>query len=268
MVDGNQFCHYDSVSKQAVPKQDWIKKHEGPKYWERETGIFMGSQQTYKANIDIIKERFNQTGGVHTVQRMYGCQWDDESGATDGFSQDGYDGEDFISMDLKNLRWIATTPQSVITKQKWDNDRAFKESRKNYLSQICIEWLKKYLQYGSSTLERKVHPEVTLIQKDSAVVCHATGFYPEGVMITLKRDGEEMLDDVDVGETLPNEDGTFQKRAVLTVSPEMKKGQYTCEVAHKSGPPTFKTLIVEDGNNILGIIIGCVVAAAVVIGVM
>lgn len=41
---------------------------------------------------------------------------------------------------------------------------------------------------------------------------------------------------MDVGETLPNEDGTFQKRAVLTVSPEELKGnEYTCEVVHNSG---------------------------------
>ncbi|XP_041932346.1 putative HLA class I histocompatibility antigen, alpha chain H isoform X2 [Alosa sapidissima] len=267
MLDGIQFYYYDSNSKQAVPKQNWVNEAADPRYWERNTANCLGSQQSFKANIDIVKQRFNQTGGVHTFQKMYGCQWDDESKATDGFNQFGYDGEDFITLDLKNLRCIASTPESLITKNKWDNDRAWLENNRNYFTTECIDWLKKYLQYGSSTLERKVRPEVTLLQKDTAVMCHATGFYPEGVMITLKRDGEEMLDDVDVGETLPNEDGTFQKRAVLTVSPEMKKGQYTCEVAHKSGPPTFKTLIVEDGN-ILGIIIGCVVAVAVVTGVI
>lgn len=68
-------------------------------------------------------------------------------------------------------------------------------------------------------------------------------------MITWKKDGTE-VQDVDVGETLPNEDGTFQKKVVLTVSSEdRKKGQYTCEVAHKSGAPVVKTLVVEDGKN-------------------
>lgn len=59
-----------------------------------------------------------------------------------------------------------------------------------------------------------------------------------------------MQEDVAVGETLPNEDGTFQKSAVLTVSPEQrKKGLYTCEVDHQSGPTIVKTLIVENGKN-------------------
>lgn len=69
-------------------------------------------------------------------------------------------------------------------------------------------------------------------------------------MITWKKDGAEMQEDVYVGETLPNEDGTFQKKAVLTVSPEeRKKGQYTCEVAQRSTAPIVKTLIIEDGKN-------------------
>ena len=70
----------------------------------------------------------------------------------------------------------------------------------------------------------------------SSVVCHATGFYPKEINMTLKRDGEEMQEDVYMGETLPNGDGTYQKRAVLTVSPEQRtRSQYTCEVEHASG---------------------------------
>ena len=70
----------------------------------------------------------------------------------------------------------------------------------------------------------------------SSVVCHATGFHPKAVNMTWKRDGEVIQEDVYVGETLPNGDGTYQKRAELTVSPEeRKRSQYTCEVEHASG---------------------------------
>ena len=97
---------------------------------------------------------------------------------------------------------------------------------------------------------------MSLIQKKSysAVVCHATGFYPATVKITWKRDGEEIKEEVDVGETLPNGDGTFQKRAKLMVSPEEReRSQYTCEVEHASGLirktlPTLITLTEEEGK--------------------
>ena len=92
--------------------------------------------------------------GVHVVQRMYGCEWDDETGEVNGFSQDGYDGEDFIAFDLKTETWIAPTPQAVITKHKWDNNKALIAQRKNYLTQICPDWLKKYVDYGRSVLMR------------------------------------------------------------------------------------------------------------------
>ncbi|KAL7839194.1 hypothetical protein SRHO_G00258520 [Serrasalmus rhombeus] len=52
-------------------------------------------------------------------------------------------------------------------------------------------------------------------------------------MISWQKDGEDLHEDVELREMLPNQDGTFQKRSVLTVSPEeLKKNEYTCVVQH------------------------------------
>ncbi|XP_031420023.1 class I histocompatibility antigen, F10 alpha chain-like isoform X2 [Clupea harengus] len=268
VLDGQRVSQYDSFTKRMVPKE-WMANEGDSDHWNFETEIGHFHEARSKFDLDDLTSRFNQTEGVHTWQNVFGCQWDDESNAVDEFDQYGYDGEDFISLDLKNLRYIASNQRAVLTKNNWDNGRVDLDLWKNHYSQYCIEWLKKYVQYGNSTLGRTVSPEVTLFQKDLGVVCHSTGFYPDGVVITWKRDGEDMHKDVNMGETLPNEDGTFQKRAELLVShEERKKGQFTCEVAHKSGKPIIKTLIVEDGNNLVGIIIGCGVAALVMIGVV
>lgn len=81
-----------------------------------------------------------------------------------------------------------------------------------------------------------VPPNVSMFKRQGTgqVFFHATGFYPDEMMIILKKDGVEILDDVDIGDTLPNEDGTFQKRVVLTQSPEELQ-QITCEVVDSSG---------------------------------
>ncbi|XP_076145950.1 patr class I histocompatibility antigen, A-5 alpha chain-like [Alosa pseudoharengus] len=267
ILDNEIMGYFDSKAKRFESKQGWMVGAPWQDYEERETNLLMYNAQVYKERVNTAMQRTNQTQGVHTFQKMYGYQWDDESGATDGFMHYGYDGEDWMSLDLKNRRYIAIKPQSVLSKLNRENTPGHFEMKQSYFYRR-IKWGKEYVQYRNSILERKVRPEVTLFQAGSGVVCHSTGFYPEAVMIIWKRDGEEREEDVYVGETLPNEDGTFQKRAVLTVSPEeRKKGQYTCEVAHKSGPPIVMTLTVEDGNT-LGIIIGCVIAALVVIGVI
>ncbi|TRZ03836.1 hypothetical protein DNTS_012948, partial [Danionella cerebrum] len=85
---------------------------------------------------------------------MFGCQWDDETGAIDAFDQYGYDGEDLVSLDFKEFRYISPVPQGVPSAQKWNNDRGMIEGNKNYFSTVCIDWLKKYLEYGKSSLQK------------------------------------------------------------------------------------------------------------------
>nr|APG29225.1 MHC class I antigen [Plecoglossus altivelis] len=235
MVDEVQMVYYDSNIQRAVPKQDWMNKAaEGePQYWDTQTGIALGTQQSFKANIEIAKQRFNQTGGMHIFQYMYGCQWDEETGDTDGFRQYGYDGEDFIVYDMKTFTWIAPSQKAEITQHKWNNNPAELAYRQSYITKDCVEWLKKYVKYGKSTLKKKVPPTVSLSQKSpsSPVTCHATGFYPRSVMVFWRRDGDQVYEDVEHGEVLHNEDGTFQNSVHLTVKPEdLDSGKYECVV--------------------------------------
>uniref|UniRef100_A0A8C5BAA9 Ig-like domain-containing protein n=1 Tax=Gadus morhua TaxID=8049 RepID=A0A8C5BAA9_GADMO len=233
MVDGVQINYYDSNTQRVVLKQDWMEQvtREDPDYMERNTGSYLGDQQSFKANIGIAKQRFNQTG------KVYGCGWDDEDGTTDGYEQHGYDGEDFISLDLKILTWVAAVPQAVSIKQRWDQNKAELLCLKNYYTQECVDWLKKYLSYGKSTLQRTDRPRVSLLQRSpsSPVVCHATGFYPDRVVVFWRRDGQELHEQVDPGEVLPNHDGTFQVSVDLnlTAVPQEDWGRYECVVQLK-----------------------------------
>ncbi|XP_047461947.1 class I histocompatibility antigen, F10 alpha chain-like [Mugil cephalus] len=220
MLDGVQMDYYDSVIRKVIPKQDWMAKNEGPEYWERQTQASFGAEQSFKVNIGTAKERFNQTGGVHIAQMMYGCEWDDETNEVKGYYQGGYDGEDFIVFNMETETWIAPIPEAVITKHKWDNNKALIAHWKNYLTQECPEWLKKYVNYGRSSLMRKDVPSVSLLQKtpSSPVSCHATGFYPDRAMMFWRKDGEEIHEGVERGEILPNHDGSFQMNVDLDIS--------------------------------------------------
>ncbi|XP_053509791.1 BOLA class I histocompatibility antigen, alpha chain BL3-6-like [Ictalurus furcatus] len=278
LMDGEQIEYYDSNIKKDIPKSEWIKRmyDEDPDYYNRNTQGAQGAQEGFRVNVETLMKRFNQTKGVHTVQVMYGCERDDD-GTTRGYLQHGYDGEDFISLDLKTLTWIAPTPQALITKNKWDATGAEANYAKNYLENTCIEWLQKYVGYGRETLERKVPPTASVFQEEAAspeVVCHATGFFPKTVMITWQKDGEDVHEDVELRETLPNQDGSFQKRSILTVSAEdLQKHTYTCVIQHSS---LEKEIVLHDedirilkpGGAPIGIIVGVVAVLLVLVAVV
>ncbi|KAM8766198.1 major histocompatibility complex class I-related gene protein-like [Acanthopagrus schlegelii] len=120
--------------------------------------------------MNILMSLYNQTGGVHVLQMVGGCEWDDETDEVKGFAQ--------------------------------------------------IEFLKQYVDYGRSVLLRTELPSVSLLQKtpSSPVSCLATGFYPHRVSLVWRKDGEELHEEVDHGEILPNHDGTFQMSVDLDLS--------------------------------------------------
>ncbi|XP_052441304.1 H-2 class I histocompatibility antigen, Q9 alpha chain isoform X2 [Carassius gibelio] len=235
-VDDQQFMYFDSKIMKAVSKTEWIRQSEGEDYWDSQTQTDITYHRSFKNNIQVAKERFNQTTGVHTFQQMYGCDWDDQTGEINAFYQYGYDGEDFLSLDLKEMRWISPVQQGFITVQKWNNIGALLERDKRYFNTECIEWLQKYLEYGKSSLKKTVSPQVSLLQRSSSssVSCHATGFYPKEVTISWMKNDQEHHEDVVLGELLPNEDRTFQKTSTIKVTPEeWKNNKFICVVQHQ-----------------------------------
>uniref|UniRef100_A0A3P9BF17 Major histocompatibility complex class I-related gene protein n=1 Tax=Maylandia zebra TaxID=106582 RepID=A0A3P9BF17_9CICH len=222
LVDGVLVGYCDSSIRRAEPKLDWMQEliKKDPQHLEWYTQKCSGNQQVFRANINSLKKRLNQTEGVHIFQRMNGCEWDDETDKITGFNQYGYDGEDFIALDLQTLTWIAPKPQAVVTKLQWDTEKPRLEHNKNYYINRCPDWLKKYVKYGRSFLQRTVLPSVSFLQRtpSSLVSCHATGFYPERAMMFWRRGEEEIHEGVEHGEILPNHDGSFQMSVELNVS--------------------------------------------------
>uniref|UniRef100_A0A3P9N7P1 Ig-like domain-containing protein n=1 Tax=Poecilia reticulata TaxID=8081 RepID=A0A3P9N7P1_POERE len=231
LVDGTEVMYYDSDIRKAIPKQDWMRKvtEDDPQYWDFQSQGLYETQMSFINSIEVAKKRLNQSRGVHIFQNMYGCEIDDEYERVEGWESFGYDGEDFIAFDLKTERWSAPVHQAFITKNKWDYDKMKVAETKNYITQTCPAWLKKYLKYGKNSLLQLPAITFFVIFIPSTMVtlfyflhialnCHATGFYPSRAEMFWRKDGEEIHEDVNKGEILPNNDGTFQMRVDLDLS--------------------------------------------------
>ncbi|XP_049326226.1 major histocompatibility complex class I-related gene protein-like [Astyanax mexicanus] len=265
LLDGWPFELYDSNIRKVTPKTEWIQRNAGADFWSRESDAFKDEQEWSLANMAKTMMRHNTTNGIHTWQWAYGCDLDD-NGTTTGYSGFAYDGQDYIRLDLKTGTFTAYINSFLLN---WSEEVA--AHCKLYLQTECVEDLKSLVRYSQDTL-KKGRPEVSVFQKDysSPVVCHATGFFPKAVMISWQKNGEDLNEDVELRQTLPNQDGTFQKRSILTVSPEeLKNNNYTCVVQHE-GMEKEIVLQVSDCRVLLdrgsvGVIIGVVLAVLLLV---
>ncbi|XP_071356610.1 major histocompatibility complex class I-related gene protein-like [Trachinotus anak] len=219
-MDGMHVGYCDSNNKRFT--QDWVQEliAEDSEHFNWYTQDCAAYEQIFKVETDSLQQRVNQSGGLPIFQLMFGCEWDDETGEANGYRRYSYDGEDFIGFDLKTLTWTILTPQAFITKTEWDRNRVYNEVWNQFLTNVCPEWLKTFVHYGRSSLIRAELPSVSLLQKSpsSPVSCHATGFYPDRALMLWRKDGEDLHEDVDQGEILPNHDGSFQMRVDLNLS--------------------------------------------------
>nr|AEE37112.1 MHC class I antigen [Chlorocebus sabaeus] len=275
-VDDTQFVWFDSdaASQRMEPRAPWVEQ-EGPEYWDRSTRIMKTATQMAPVALRILRGYYNQSeGGSHTYQRMYGCDLGPDGRLLRGYNQYAYDGKDYIALNEDLRSWTAADLAAQNTQRKWEA-AGVAEQKRAYLEGTCVEWLRRYLENGKETLERADPPKTHVTHHpvsdhETTLRCWALGFYPAEITLTWQRDGEEQTQDMELVETRPSGNGTFQKWAAVVV-PSGKEQRYTCHVQHE-GLPKPLALRWEPSSQstipIVGIIAGLVLLGAVVTAVM
>ncbi|NXF14314.1 HMR1 protein, partial [Smithornis capensis] len=98
-VDGIPITRYDSERGRVEPLTPWMAAGAEPGYWDAETQRNKGNQHVFTVDLETLRARYNQSGGLHTWQWVSGCDLLSD-GSVHGSSRHGYDGWDFISFDL------------------------------------------------------------------------------------------------------------------------------------------------------------------------
>lgn len=219
-VDGNLLGSCDH--KILKTNYDWARKvlNDFPELHAFYTiQCFQILPSFFEYKMSSVRKDTRQSEGLHIFQRVDTCFLDEEHGEVPSMRY-GYNGEDFLELNLDSLSWTVLSPKAEKTKHFWDEDIANMHFYKELLTHRCPLWLKTFLDYGKSLLKTTDPPSVSLLQKSpsSPIRCHATGFYPNRALLFWRKDGDETHEDVEHGEILPNEDGSFQMTVDLNVS--------------------------------------------------
>ncbi|NWH87109.1 HA1F protein, partial [Aegithalos caudatus] len=266
-MDGIPFMRYNSEQGRVEPLTQWMKDGAEPGYWDSQTQRAERGQHMHTGNLEILLERYNQSRGLHTIQRLYGCDLLSD-GSVHGSFRDGYDGQDFISFDLESRRFMAADSAAEVTRRRWEHEGIEAERKTNYLKHVCPESLQKYVGYGQKELERKDTPDVHVsgkVEHGTLILsCHAYGFYPNTIAVNWMK-GDEIWDqETEWGGVVPNSDGTFHTWARIEVLPEEWE-QYRCRVEHPGmlDPRIFAWE--PSGGNLTMVVAVSVIAAILIL---
>ncbi|XP_062041609.1 RLA class I histocompatibility antigen, alpha chain 11/11-like [Lepus europaeus] len=274
-VDDTQFMRFDSdaASLKAEPRAPWMQQVE-PGYWDRQTLRAKNTELFFRVNLQTLGGYYNHSGS-HTLQWMYGCEVGADGRFLRGYEKFAYDGADYITLNEDLRSWTAADTAAQISKRK-SEEASEAERHRAYLEGECVEWLSRYLQDGKETLQRADPPKAHVTHhpashREATLRCWALGFYPAEISLTWQRDGVDQTQYVELVETRPGGDGTFQKWAAVVV-PSGEEQRYTCRVQHEGLPepltlrweppaqPTVLTVGIVVGVLGVLLILGAVVA--------
>uniref|UniRef100_A0A8C2MNB7 Ig-like domain-containing protein n=1 Tax=Cricetulus griseus TaxID=10029 RepID=A0A8C2MNB7_CRIGR len=273
-VDDTEFVRFDSDAEnpRMEPRAPWVQR-VGPEYWERQTRNAKNNAQIFRGNLRTALGYYNQSeGGSHTIQSMYGCHVGSDGRLLRGYGQQAYDGDDYIALNEVLRTLTAADTAAQITRRKWEQ-AGVADAWRAYLEEECVESLGRYLEHGKDQLLRTDPPKAHVTHHpgskgDVTLRCWAMGFYPADITLTWQREEEEQTQDMELVETRPSGDGTFQKWASLVV-PSGEEQKYTCHLYHE-GLPEPLTLRWEPPPQstvpIMAVIAALVLLGAVIIG--
>ncbi|XP_040852528.1 patr class I histocompatibility antigen, A-2 alpha chain-like isoform X2 [Ochotona curzoniae] len=272
-VDDTQFARFDGNAENPRIEllQPWMQQVE-QEFLNRHLQLAKDHSKLNRLDLKDLRSYYNQSeADFHTLQKMYGCDTGAKGHFLRGYLQWAYDSADYITLNEDLRTWTTADMAAQISKRKWE-ETAVAERYGDYMENDCVKWLHRLLQLGNETLNRTDPPRAHVTHhpvsdQKATLRCWALGFYPKDITLTWRRDGEDLTQDMELVETRPAGDGTFQKWAAVLV-PAGEEQRYTCHVEHEGLPEplTVRWEPPQPTVPMWGVIAGLFLLAAVLIG--
>ncbi|XP_072406280.1 class I histocompatibility antigen, F10 alpha chain-like isoform X4 [Chiloscyllium punctatum] len=244
-VNGVIIASRDNKSQRNIPRQHFMAEIFNVNFWDYVTEIVNRHADMARETMSAVMKRTNQTSGFHIFQRIATVEVSDD-GSIKTSMRFGFDGKDFISLDPDRMKWIASNPIAVMTKEKWDSDDSWNNYWKRHLEEEDVEHLKRYLEAGKEYFTRK------------------------GIEVTWLRNGEVMSETQSSG-VRPNHDGTHQIQKEIEINAG-DEDQYSCQIEHSSlaEAQLYQWEIPENSvvRSHLILLIGLIAAMATIFGII
>ncbi|XP_038197977.1 class I histocompatibility antigen, Gogo-A*0501 alpha chain-like [Arvicola amphibius] len=274
-VDDMRFERFNSRAQ--PPRREhcalWVDQQR-PEYWDGRTQLTLEQSQMFRETLKEMLHVYQLSEtGYHTIQNLYGCDLLSGSYSSHGQYELTFNGHDYIVLNEDLRTWTSKGKAAEMLRRKWE-ESDFAQAVKTYLEKECLKLLLTQLDYGKEILLRTDIPQVHVTRKIIAngkitLRCLALNFYPAEITLTWQRDGSNQTLDIELVDTRPAGDGTFQKWAAVVV-PSGEEQRYTCHVHHE-GLPEPLTLRWEPPQPsvpimpiVTGLVLGAVLMGAAV----
>ncbi|XP_002938998.1 major histocompatibility complex class I-related gene protein isoform X1 [Xenopus tropicalis] len=236
-IDGLKYGKYDSETRRArflTPSLSSLTEH-----LDMQTKYAQRFEVIQKHKMAFLTGYLNRTygnGDFHVYQRRFACELH-EDGTVSGYEEIAYNGKEVMMFDKERVVYVPVTQEVLTMTQQWNQHYNDAKINKIYMENECIHYMKMYLPYISTDLERKVHPEVKVSSSESVsgtkLHCRVYGFYPRDVDVKWIKNERDEIYSEEAAQILPNPDGTYQIRVSVEVTPE-EGATYSCHVDHSS----------------------------------
>ncbi|XP_036032183.1 H-2 class I histocompatibility antigen, Q10 alpha chain-like [Onychomys torridus] len=262
-------------NRQEPPRMEhcapWVDQHK-PEFWEEMTWNIQRVIDMYDNILKNMLRIYNQSEvGNHTVQILLACHMLPGGNFSHGQYELLFNGRDHIVLNEDLRTWTAVGKAAEMLRQEWE-ESGFAQALKTFIEGDCVQSILE--NYGKEILLRTDGPKMHVthrVRADGNITlrCWALDFYPADITLTWQRDGSNQTVGMEVIETRPSGDGTFQKWAAVVV-PSGEEQRYTCHVDHERLPEPL-TLRWEPPQSsvpiipvVTGLVLGAVLVGSVV----